>query len=307
MEYTKSNNLITGCLCALGCEIFFGLSYVFTKKATGNASALSLLGWRFLSAFIVMSSLILFGFIKINLKNKEIQPLLLVALFSPVIYFLGETIGISNTTASESGVFLACIPVVSLVASTLILNKKPSKRQVLGILITLVGVLITVLVVGRASSFSVVGYLFLMIAVISYALYSVFVEKALDYTGVEITYVMLAAGAIVFTILAIGEGGVKGNIDVLLRLPFRDINFLIAILYQGIGCSVIAFFLSNMAIAKIGVNRTSSFIGASTVVSIISGALLLHESFSIYQIMGAIIIIIGVYISNVNSTDDQQL
>lgn len=307
MEYTKSNNLITGCLCALGCEIFFGLSYVFTKKATGNASALSLLGWRFLIAFIVMSSLILFGFIKINLKNKEIKPLLLVALFSPVIYFLGETIGISNTTASESGVFLACIPVVSLVASTLILNKKPSKRQVLGILITLVGVLITVLVVGRASSFSVVGYLFLMIAVISYALYSVFVEKALDYTGVEITYVMLAAGAIVFTILAIGEGGVKGNIDVLLRLPFRDINFLIAILYQGIGCSVIAFFLSNMAIAKIGVNRTSSFIGASTVVSIISGALLLHESFSIYQIMGAIIIIIGVYISNVNSTDDQQL
>ena len=304
MEDTKSNNLITGCLCALGCEIFFGLSYVFTKKATGNASALSLLGWRFLIAFIVMSSLILFGFIKINLKNREIKPLLLVALFNPVIYFLGETIGISNTTASESGVFLACIPVVSLVASTLILNKKPSKRQVLGILITLVGVLVTVLVVGRASSFSIVGYLFLVIAVISYALYSVFVEKASHYTGVEITYVMLAAGAIVFTILAIGEGFVKGNIDVLLRLPFTDTNFLIAILYQGIGCSVIAFFLSNMAIAKIGVNRTSSFIGASTVVSIISGALLLHESFSIYQIMGAIIIIIGVYISNLNITDE---
>ena len=118
---------------------------------------------------------------------------------------------------------------------------------------------------------------------------------------------MLAACAIVFTILAISQGFVKGNIDVLLRLPFRDINFLIAILYQGIGCSVIAFFLSNMSISKIGVNRTSSFIGASTVVSIISGELLLHGSFSIYQIMGAIIIIIGVYISNVNSTDDQQL
>ena len=228
--------------------------------------------------------------------------MLLVALFSPVIYFIGETIGISHTTASESGVFLACIPVVSLLASTVILHKKPSKRQVLGILITLVGVLVTVLVVGISSSLSVVGYLFLVIAVISYALYSVFVQKASDYTEVEITYVMLAYGAVVFTILSIAESFFKGNLNLLLILPLKDTNFLIAILYQGIGCSVIAFFLSNMAIARIGVNRTSSFIGVSTVVSIISGAILLQESFSIYQIIGAIIIIIGVYISNIKNT-----
>lgn len=304
MNDKKSNNLIIGCLCALGCEIFFGLSYVFTKQATDNASVLSLLGWRFLVAFIVMSTFTLSGFIRINLKGKKIKPMLLVALFSPVIYFIGETIGISHTTASESGVFLACIPVASLVASTLILHKKPRVRQVIGILITLLGVLVTVFAVGVTSSLSVVGYLFLLIAVGSYALYSVFVEKASDYTGVEITYVMIAAGAIVFSILAIAEGCFTGNINILLSLPVRDSNFLIAILYQGIGCSVIAFFLSNMAIAKIGVNRTSSFIGVSTVVSIIAGALLLQEQFSSYQIIGAIIIIVGVYISNTNNMVD---
>ncbi len=303
MEDKKSNNLIIGCMCALGCEIFFGLSYVFTKQATDSASELSLLGWRFLLAFIVMTILILLGIVKINLKGKPIKNVLLVALFSPVIYFIGETIGISNTTASESGVFLACIPVASLAASTLILHKKPSKIQVIGILITLMGVIVTVLVVGIESSLSIIGYLFLLIAVVSYALYSVFVEKAFDYTGIEITYVMLTAGAIVFTILAIVESSVKGNVNVLISLPIRNSDFLIAILYQGIGCSIIAFFLSNMAIAKIGVNRTSSFIGVSTVVSIISGALLLRESFSIYQIIGAIIIIVGVYVSNTNNIE----
>ena len=66
------------------------------------------------------------------------KPLLLVALFSPCIYFIAETIGISNTTSSESGVFLACIPVISLIASTLILKKKPAKIQVAGISITLI-------------------------------------------------------------------------------------------------------------------------------------------------------------------------
>ena len=74
-----------------------------------------------------------------------------------------------------------------------------------------------------------------------------------------------------------------------------------AILYQGIGCSIIAFFLSNMAIAKIGVNRTSSFIGIATAVSIAAGAVLLKETFSIYQIIGAVVIIIGVYVANVKT------
>ena len=59
-----------------------------------------------------------------------------------------------------------------------------------------------------------------------------------------------------------------------------------------------AFFLYNVAIAKIGVNRTSSFVGVSTVVSIIAGVLLLGENFSAYQIIGVIIIITGVYIAN---------
>lgn len=56
--------------------------------------------------------------------------------------------------------------------------------------------------------------------------------------------------------------------------------FGMAVLYQGVGCSVLAFFLSNVAIARIGVNRTASFIGVSTVVSIAAGALLLGERFT---------------------------
>ena len=60
---------------------------------------------------------------------------------SPVVYFVGETMGISLITAFESGVILACIPVVSLVASTFILCEKPTKNQVVEILVTLMGVI----------------------------------------------------------------------------------------------------------------------------------------------------------------------
>lgn len=294
----KKNTLLFGCLCALGSETIYGFSYLFTKTATEHASALALLGWRFLVAFVVMGLCALLGLIKIDLRGKNLKPLLLVVIFSPAIYYIGETVGISSTTASESSVCLACIPVVSLAASALILRKKPTKLQLAGILITLAGGLITIFAVGGSSSFSAIGYTFLLIAVISYALYSVFVERASDFTGAEVTFSMVAVGALVYVLLALIEALTKGTVTELATLPVRDMGFLSAILYQGIGCSVLAFFLSNVAIAKIGVNRVSSFIGVSTVVAVIAGVLFLRESLSVYQIIGGIIIIAGVYTAN---------
>ena len=304
MGKSKSNNLIIGCLCALGCETIFGLSYIFTKTGTEVASAFALLGWRFFIAIVILSICVLFGFMKMDLKGKPLKPLFAVALFNPFVYFIGETIGISNTTASESGVFLACIPVVSLVASTLVLKKKPTKIQIIGILITLIGVMITVFAIGATSSLSIIGYVFLIMAVISYALYSVFVEKATEYTGIETSYIMILIGAIVFGTVAICEALIQGSFVELVTLPFQYSSFAMAVLYQGIGSSIIAFFLSNVAISKIGVNRTSSFIGVATVVSIVAGAVVLKETFTIYQIIGAVVIIIGVYTANMKKGND---
>lgn len=296
----KENKILIGSICALGCEFIYGLSYAFTKKATEVASPLTLLGWRFVIAAVIMTLCALVGIIKLDLRQKNIKPLIAVAVFNPVIYFICETFGISSTTASESGVLLACIPVASLMASSFFLKNKPSGVQVLGVLITLLGVLVTVFAVGTSSSFSVSGYVFLLIAVLSYSLYAVFVEKSSDYSGAEVTYIMLVAGATVFLLLALIEAVIKGNMSVLLTLPVKNGDFLLAVLYQGIGCSIIAFFLSNVSISKIGVNGASTFIGVSTVVSIIAGSVTLGEKFSVFQIVGAGIIIIGVYVANVH-------
>ena len=132
-----------------------------------------------------------------------------------------------------------------------------------------------------------------------------FVEKAAGFTEAEITYMQLCAGAMVFVVTALVKGFAKGTAVELITLPFSNIHFLIAVLYQGIGCSILAFFMSNAAIARIGVNRTSSFIGASTVVSILAGMLILGEPFSLMQLVGAVIIIAGIYTAN--RTNDAQI
>lgn len=294
----KDNRVLTGSLCALGCEVLYGLSYLFTKQTAETASPLALLGWRFVVALAAMSLCVALGFIPVRMKGRQLGPLLRVALFCPCLYFIGETVGIRETTVTESGVFLACVPALSLLASTVILKKKPTKRQIIGILVTFLGVMMTVVAVGLSSSLSPVGYAALMLAVVAYALYSVFVDLAADYTGAEITYVMLCSGAAFYGLLALGEAAAHGALSELLTLPARSGTFLAAVLYQGIGCSVAAFFLSNAAIAKIGVNKTSSFIGVSTIVSILAGALALGEPLSVGQIVGAAVIVAGVYTAN---------
>lgn len=298
----KDNRVLTGSLCALGCEVLYGLSYLFTKQTAETASPLALLGWRFVVALAAMSLCVALGFISVRLKGRRLGPLLRVALFCPCLYFIGETVGIRETTVTESGVFLACVPALSLLASTVILKKKPTKRQIIGILVTFLGVMTTVVAVGLSSSLSPVGYAALMLAVVAYALYSVFVDLAADYTGAEITYVMLCSGAAFYGLLALGEAAAHGALSELLTLPARSGTFRTAVLYQGIGCSVAAFFLSNAAIAKIGVNKTSSFIGVSTIVSILAGALALGEPLSVGQIVGAAVIAAGVYTANASAS-----
>ena len=294
----KANDQITGCVCAVACETIFGLSYLFTKDATSAAAPLALLGWRFVSAFVLLAMPAALGVVKVNFHGKPRRRLLAVALASPLMYFIGETYGIAATTASESGAFLSSIPVACLIASSLLLKKPPSRRQAIGIAVTLAGVLITVFAASCSADFSPSGYAFLLLAVSGYALYSVFVAKATEFSGAEITLAMLAAGALFFGTAAVLEAAVAGELPELLRLPLADGAFLRAVLFQSVGCSIVGFIMSNLAIAKIGVNGIASFIGVSTAAAILSGVLFLGERFSLFQLSGVVLIVTGVGIAN---------
>lgn len=294
----KEKDLGLAYLAAIAVEVIYGFSYYFTKQAMGQASAQALLGWRSLFAWLTLTLLIRLDFFKFELKGRPWLPLIKVAIFFPVLYLLAETLGIHYTSSSESGVFLASIPVVSLILSKIMLNEKTHSLQLIGILMTVIGVVVTVLAVGLESSFSIMGYAFLLVAVLSYALYTVYVYRAGSYSSLEITYVMQALGALFFVPLALAESLIQGKLIELVLLPFHQPVFLMAILYQSLACSVLVAFLSIYAISKIGVNRTVSFIGISTVVSIAAGAFLLQEEFTLWQMVGTLIIIMGVYTAN---------
>ena len=105
----KDNRVLTGSLCALGCEVLYGLSYLFTKQTAETASPLALLGWWFVVALAAMSLCVALGFIPVRLKGRRLGPLLRVALFCPCLYFIGETVGIRRRAAFFWPAFRRCL------------------------------------------------------------------------------------------------------------------------------------------------------------------------------------------------------
>lgn len=83
-----------------------------------------------------------------------------------------------------------------------------------------------------------------------------------------------------------------------MTLPFNHAGFAFTVLYEGVGCSLLAIFLTNVTISKIGASRNGSFAGISTAISIMTGILILHERFNTLQFVGVVVIVAGVYIAN---------
>lgn len=285
-------------ICSILASALFGLSFMFTKKTVTQVSSLSLLAWRFTFAFVAMSICALFRVIKLDLRKKSIKPLLVIAIFQPVLYFIGETYGIQLTTSSESGAIVACLPIITICMSALLLHEPPTKLQTVSIIVSVAGVILIVISKGLNASLNVWGYLLLLMAMLSDSLYVIKARKAANYTSAEKTYIMAAMGMVVFMSAAFVEHSINGTTAMFLSLPFKDTDFLIGLLYLSICCSVIAFLLTNYSIGIIGANRAASFAGVTTIVSVLAGVVFLNEDFSVIQGIGTLLVLVGVYGAN---------
>ena len=290
MEISKRVRAVLACL--LG-AVLFGFSFIFIKLCLTEVPLFTMLSWRNLIAVCAMTICIKFGWLDIHLKGKNIKPLLLLSLYQPVLYYILEAVGVKMTTASESGVMIACIPMVTMIFSTVFLKDKPTGLQILYMIMTVSGAIIVASVGGVQASGNIIGYIILILAVCCDAAFSITSQKLKDFTGAEKTYIMCICGAVAFTGGAFIQNAATGTLVEYFTLPLTNAEFLACVLYLSIGCNVIAFLSGNYAIAIIGATRRAAFAGVSTVVTVIAGIFILGETFSIIQAIATALILVG--------------
>jgi len=286
------NKTVKATLAALGAQVIFGFSFMFTKIALGSASPLTVIADRYIMAFIGMSIVMLFKKTKIKF-TKDIWKLVLMSLFQPVLYFLFETYGIKLTTSAFSSIMIALIPVVCMISGIFLLKEVPRPMQYAFTALSVMGVVIVALAGKADGTVTILGVLLLFGAVISSATYNITSRKISgEFSAIDRTYAQTIIGLLVFLVIALFEN-IKAPQN--LVIYFLNPEYFWAIFYLGIVSSVVAFVLLNYANTHLPVAKTTVFSNITTVVSVIAGAIFLKETFTWHTVLATTMIIVGVW------------
>ena len=273
----------------------FGFSFIFIKGALDIFTPFELLAYRFALATVVLTLLFALRIIKINYRGKPVRMLLLLSFFQPVCYFISETMSIKYASISETGIFIAFIPIAVTVLAYFILKEKPYGGQAVFIVISVFG---AVFIVVLSGSFEYrgdpLGMMFLTGIVLSAGGYNMVVRKySKVFTSIEITFAMMWTGAVVFNAMHLVEMLQFGAKASFMRL--FTVEGAVPVLYLGVLSSIGAFFMLNYVLSKLTVAGASVFTQLSSVIGILSGLLIVGETLRWYQAVGGALILTGVF------------
>ncbi|RKL63236.1 DMT family transporter [Thermoanaerobacteraceae bacterium SP2] len=300
----KNSALFAG----LGVAFIFGFSFLFTKEGLDVLAPFHLLGLRFGLAVAIFVVLRLTGLVRIDLKGKNLSMLLLLSVIEPVVYFICETIGIKMTSSSETGMMIAVVPVVTTLLGIAFLDEKPSPAQMGFILLSVAGVVFIIAMKGSMDiGKNLIGTFVVLGAVVCAGIYNVLSRKlSIQFSPVEITYVMMWVGAVVFNGISVVEHVSRGNLQQYFA-PLGSTKAVFSIVYLGFLSSVVAYFLLNFMLSKLEAARSSVFTNLATVFSIIAGVTLGHEPFYWFNVVGGIMILLGVWGTNYYSKKQEAM
>ena len=282
------------------CALMWGLSYLGTSVTLAYLGVMELLALRWTVSALLFLILIALRIVKVSYKGKNVKLVLLVGILQPCIYSIFETLGIKYTTTSESSIFIATIPLMVLIIGALSLRRKNDRRTIFAIIMAFTGVIVCV---AFSPEFSLggkgIGYLFLIGAVISGAIYTYASSRAAsEFDAIEITFTISVMGAVFFNAVSFAMGnGLRGYI-----LCFTDMKVLAGVLFLGICCSCLCYLIFNYVLGKmptaIGTNLVANSV---TAVGVISGCVFAGDPFGWYTAAGVALTIGGVCISSAGS------
>ena len=273
----------------------WGMSYIWTDKLI----ALGIPIFYFVFVRILLAGVILFLFNTAYTRIKRIQrqdlpKFLLLAFFEPFIYFICETYGLKLTgSPTLSALVIATIPIFSIGAGMLFFKEKINAVNVIGIFLSLVGILMVVMAKGELGDKFIWGVVLLLIAVISEVGHaSITKSLAGNYSSQVIVMYQFLIGAIYLFPLFIWKGIEGFSVETHFT---PDVWYPIICL--AVLCSSLAFSLWVSTIKSLGVAISRIFSALIPVAAAIIAWVLGHEMLDQRQWAGIGISTLGVILS----------
>jgi drug/metabolite transporter (DMT)-like permease len=279
-------------------SLFWSGNFLTGKLAFNNdLSPFKLSFFRWLLAFVV-----LFPFTAKEVFNnsdtyfKNIFLLIVLSILGITIFNSFTYISLRTTFVINSSLMTSITPVLIIFFSWLIFKTKTTSIQFLGIFLSLIGAFCIVLKGNIDNLYNlrlIPGDIWMFIAVFCWGLYSVLLKKINKKLSQLATLeIMIFIGLIFILPFYILEALNEGF------YPKKNIDFYM-IFYVSIFAGIISFFFWNKGVLLIGANRAGFFLHLIPVFSSIWAVIFLNEIFSLFHIIGAIFIVIGIILANI--------
>lgn len=275
----------------------WGASYIWSNCLIGRGVSI----FYFVFVRILLAGLLLLAFNAVThklvgIRKKDLPWFLLLAFCEPFIYFLFETYGIKMTgSPTLSSMTIATIPIFSIFAGVVFFREKINCVNIIGIFLSLGGIILVAMAKGELGEHFIVGVVFLLIAVIAEVCHASITKKLSDrYASQNIVMYQFLIGSVFLLPLFIFKGIEEFDADVYLSWDTWRPILCLAVL-----CSSVAFSLWVGTIKKLGVAKSSIFTALIPVASAIIAWSCGHELLNLRQWIGVAICTVGVIMSQV--------
>jgi len=286
----KYLNLLIGLMI-----VFWAFAFIFIKIGLDELNPINLTILRLFIACIVFCIIyIIFPKKFSKLQKKDMISLFLLGFFGIIVYHLGLNYGEQYISASAASLIIATIPIFIVIFAALFLKERITITMLLGVILSLLGVVIISLVGTLGSSIEIIyisGAFAVLIAAIVGALYTIAGKKMLQrYSALSLTtYAMLfgSLGLIPFIRISFFE-----------EVASISLHCLGAVLFLGIFSTVIAYLLWYIALEIKSASELSVFLYFIPVLATTISYIFFHEQITLLFILGGALVIVGLYIVN---------
>lgn len=252
--------------------------------------------WRWFVAFLAILPFALphlktdLPIVKSHLRYLAIMAIIGVTLMNTFIYKAGQ-----STESLNMALLMLATPVVIMILARIYYKEPISGLRVLGMAVATLGILI-LLCKGEWRRFANLdftsGDLWSLCCMFCFALYSLLMRKRpQDISSSGFNLVVFGLGLIFALPLTLGEA-------LLYPLPQTSWPVAAGILYSGLGCSALAFWLWTVGIDRIGPVRAAVIYYSLPVFAALMAWLVLDERVNVAQIIGGLLILSGILISS---------
>lgn len=277
-------------------SLFWAGNFVVGRALRELIDPLSLNFWRWLLAFVILLAIThkLLWTHRRELLRQWLLILMLgltgIAAFHTSVY-----LALTTTTAVNALLLFTLTPLLIMLGAWLWLGERLHALALLGVAVSLLGALVLI-AHGDVQNLLALqfgsGDLWMLLAIVMWAAYSLLLKRkppALPQTAL-VSATTLAA---LLLMLPFYLWGTRTDPSVLLT-P----QILWALVYVALFASVLAFWLWNRGVARIGAGKAGTYLYLMPVFGAVLSYVFLGEGVQLFQLIGGALVIAGIALSN---------